>query len=153
MASPHFELIFVPKTHGNVIGRLEEKLRQQDELKEEVTRILSRESIIPHKIFITKVEEGRGGSKMFEGFNWKKYWGKIRGEKKGFLRDSLWKNDFYIYVLYGKKRDGIMFTTESDDDSQIKRIGAGIYERILGAMRKEGPLPMHEVVRTGTVAA
>lgn len=157
MAKPHFELIFVPRTHGNVIRRFEEKLKSQDELREEVTRILAKESIIPHKIFITLVEEGKGTKKMghaFEGFaKWRKYWGKIRGEKQGFLRDSMWKSDFYVYVLYGKERDGIMLTTEDQRDDEMKRIGASIYERLLSTMRKEGPLPMDRIVRSGTVAA
>ncbi len=157
MSKPHFELIFIPKTHGNVIKRFEEKLKSQDELREEVSAILAKENITPNKIFITKVEEGRGSKKMghaFEGFGkWRKYWGKIRGERKGFLRDSLWKNDFYVYVLYGKERDGIMITTEDQHDDEMKRIGASIYERLLSAMRKEGPLPLDSITRSGTVAA
>ena len=154
MAKQHFELVFVPKTHGNVISRFEEKLRQQHELREEVSAILSKENIVPTKIFITKIEEGKGSSKsghIFEGFAWKKYWGKVRGEKKGFLRDTFWKNDFYIYVLYGKKRDGIMFATETENGTEIRRIGSGIYQRILDTMRKEGPLPLHAITRTGTI--
>ncbi len=155
MNKPHFELILVSKSHGNVIEKLEKKLRMQEGLRQEVSAILAREKIVPTKIYITKVDEGKGSQKindMFEGFSWRKYWGKVRGEKRGFFRDSAWKNDFYIYTLYGKNKNGIMFTTDSETSKEIKRIGNGIYERILRSICKEGPLPLHAIKRIGTIS-
>ncbi len=151
---PHFELIFVPKAHGNVIARLEAKLKRQDELRQEVQKLLSKHGIVPTKISVLKVDEGRGGNKlgdMFEGFTWRKYWGKVRGVKSGWLRDKIWKVDFYIHVLYGDKKDGIMFSTEGKSDLDVKSIGRGIYDRILESMQKYGPVPWNEVRRIGTV--
>ena len=151
---PHFEIIFVPKAHGNVIARLEQKLKSQSEMREEVQALLAKHSITPTKIYIMKVDEGKGSKElgdMFEGFTWKKYWGKIRGVRKRFFRDSIWKADFYIHVLYGDKKDGIMFTTEGQGDVDIKSISRGIYDRILQSMQKYGPIPWTQVTRVGTV--
>jgi len=151
---PHFEIIFVPKAHGNVIARLEAKLKSQDEMREEVQALLAKHDIKPTKIFITKVDEGRGSNKlgdMFEGFTWRKYWGKVRGIKSGWLRDKVWKTDFYVYVLYGAEKDGIMFTTEGETEVNIKSISHGLYERILASMQKYGPIPWNRVTRVGTV--
>ena len=151
---PHFELIFVPKTHGNIIARLEAKLKSQDELRAEVRALLEKHSITPTKIYLTKVDEGKGSNKlgdMFEGFTWRKYWGKVRGVRSGWFRDRVWKTDFYIHILYGDKKDGIMFSAEGSSDIDVKSIGRGIYERILASMQKYGPVPLNQVTRIGTV--
>ena len=152
---PHFELIFVPKHQGNVVFRLEQKLKSQGELREEVHALLSKHGITPTKVYISKVDEGKGKGKnlsdMFEGFTWKKYWGKVRGVKSGWFRDVTWKTDFYIHVLYGDKKDGIMFTTEGNQDFDAKAVGQGIYERLLETMQKHGPIPFNQITRVGTI--
>ncbi len=151
---PHFELIFVPKHHGNVIARLEDKLKRQDELREEVHALLAKHDITPTKIFITKVDEGKGSKKasdVFEGFTWRKYWGKVRGVKNGWFRDVQWKADFYIHVLYGDKKDGLLFTTEGETSEDVRSIGRSLYERLLDSMKKYGPIPWNQISRVGSV--
>ncbi len=149
MDKNHFELAFFPKDL-HVIKKFEKRLSSTELLENEVRRILRNHKIEPTKIYITKVKEGRGRDKledMFEGFRYKKFKGKVRGVKKGFLRDKLWKNDFYIYLLFGKNRDGILYKTEADNLKEAKKIGQSIYARLMESVLKQGPVPWNYITR------
>ena len=150
----HFEIAFFPKEPVQVIKRFETRLENTESLKQEVGQILAANKITIDKIFIRKVSEGKGSKKlsdMFEGFLYKQYDGKIRGIRKGFLSDRNWKNDFELYLLYGKEKDGIMFKTDSYSSPEIKKIGQSIYERLLISIMKNGPIPWNHIQRIGTV--
>lgn len=147
----HFEIILIPKSHGVVIDNMEKKLLKEDDLLQEINAILEKEKITPTKVFMLKEGSGKGSKKqgdLFEGFEWRKYHGKIRGEKKGFFIDMPWKCDFYIHILRGKKKDGVLFQTDENTIKDIKKIGQRLHERILLSMRKYGPIPHNQIIRT-----
>ena len=67
MEKPHFEITYVPK-HTKVVQRIQEKLENPTEFENEVHRILKKNSIVPTKLYIKKVEEGTD-NELFEGFD------------------------------------------------------------------------------------
>lgn len=144
---PHFELTYVPK-ESKVINKLERKLSRTEELQEEVKDILAMNDITPTKIHIKKTKSGKGSKgSWLEDYSYKRFHAKIRGMKKSLFGDRHWKNDFDIYLLSGKKRDGLLFSTETSDD--MRTIGTSIYYRLVKSMSNQGVIPWNRVTRTG----
>ncbi|MFO7872446.1 MAG: hypothetical protein R6U26_02265, partial [Candidatus Undinarchaeales archaeon] len=145
----HFELTFFPKETG-VIERFEKKLKNTEAMEREVKEILSTHNIKPDKIFINKSKKGKKSRKykdIFEGFKYKRYRGKIRGKKKGIIRDKRWKSDFNIYLLYGENRDGVLYSIEKGNKKELRKIGESIYNRLIESVAKQGAVPWKFITR------
>ena len=114
--------MFYPK-HVGANKKFEKNLTNTESFEKEVRGILEENRITPSKVVISKAGSGRGSNKlgdMFEGFSYKRFRGKVRGEKRGLFRTKPWKSDFSIYLLSGtrKNRDGILFRTEEADSKE-----------------------------------
>lgn len=148
----HFELSFFPKETG-VIKRFEEKLKNTEAMEEEVEKILKQHRIKPEKIHI-KAKKGRKRKKykeIFEGFDFKRYKGKIRGKQEGLTKDKKWKTDFSIYLLFGEDRDGLLYTLEKGAEKEVKEIGKSIHSRLMESVSKQGAIPCNFITRVTPV--
>ena len=150
MERPNFRITFIPK-QGDSIKHLE-NLILKEELKEHLSRVLKQNKITPEQISITKTGAGRGKKgELFEGYFYKKYIGKISGERKTFFNKKPFITRFDLSLLKGLEKDGFMF--ESMDQHGIedaKLVTDGIYNLLLGQIGQQGPVPFSNITSTGT---
>lgn len=150
MNRPHFEITFIPKD-TKVVPRFYRKLNNTEDFEDEVKSILAASKIVAEKVEIARTKV-KSKSDWLKDFNsCRVFSGNIKGIKKGLFRGKKWKADFSLQLLYGKKRDGIMFRAE-EGGKEMQEIGERVYDRIIESIAKHNEVvPWSEITRVGTI--
>ena len=150
MESPDFHITFVPK-QANAVKHIE-KLIKKDQIGSVIKDILEKNRIKAERISIEETENGKGGEgDVFEGFNYKKYVGKLSGEKKKFLSKETFIARFELSLLRSRTRDGLMVKNLDQHSTKNSKIVAeGLFHTLLNQIGQQGPVPFNNITRTGT---
>jgi hypothetical protein len=150
MEGPNFRLTFLPK-QGDAIGHLA-KLIDKEEINSLVSTILLNNKIRPNQISIRPSEKGRGKKgEVFEGFHYKKYLGKLSGEKKKFMGSTPFITRFELSLLKSKTKDGLMIKSmDNHGSADTKVVTDGLYHELLSKISEAGPVQWNNIVKTGT---
>jgi len=150
MESPDFHITFVPK-QGNAVKHIE-NLIKKDKIGPIVKDILERSKIKAERISIEETESGKGSEgDVFEGFDYKKYVGKLSGEKKKFLSKEPFIARFELSLLRSRTRDGLMIKNLDQHSAENSKIVAeGLFKTLLNQIGQQGPVPFTSITRTGT---
>jgi len=140
----------VPK-QGNAIGHLD-KLIKKGGINDLLQNILKNNRINPENVSIQNTEEGKGKEgEVMEGFNYKKYIGKMSGERKKFMSKTPFITRFELSLLKSKTRDGLMLKSmDQHGTKDAKIVTEGLFKALLEQIGQQGPVPFNSITRTGT---
>jgi len=150
MESPDFHITFVPK-QGNAVKHIEELIKKE-KIGSVIKDILEKNRIKTERISIDETGTGKGSEgDVFEGFNYKKYVGKLSGEKKKFLGKEPFIARFELSLLRSRTRDGLMVKNLDQHSAKNSKIVAeGLFHTLLNQIGQQGPVPFNSITRTGT---
>ena len=150
MEGPNFHLSFIPKK-GEAIKHIESLIKTED-FNLLLTKILKKNKIAPEKIILEETEKGRGKKDtVFEGFHFKKFSGKVSGERKKLFGKDPFITRFELSLLKGKERDGLLLRSmDKHGTKDAKVVTEGLYNELIGKVSEDGPINWNHVTRTGT---
>ena len=152
MEGPNFHLSFIPK-QGDAIKHLE-TLIKKGEMSSLLKDVLKRNKIRPDHVSVEETESGKGQKGgVFEGFNYKKYSGKLSGDRRKLMGKRPFITRFEITLLKGirKDKDGLLVKSMyQHGTSDAKLVTEGLFNTLLEQMGQQGPVQWNRIARTGT---
>ncbi|MFH1450748.1 MAG: hypothetical protein ABIF92_02085 [archaeon] len=151
MEGPHFHISFVPK-QGNAINHIAD-LIQKEKISGLISDILKQNRITPQDISFQETGSGKGKTGgVYEGFHYKKYLGKLSGERKKILGSKPFITRFELSLLKSKKRDGIMIRSMDQHGTRdAKVVTEGLFQTLVEKISEDGPINWNQVIRSGTI--
>ena len=103
---------------------------------------------------VEETESGKGQKGgVFEGFNYKKYSGKLSGDRRKLMGKRPFITRFEMTLLKGirKDKDGLLVKSmDQHGTSDAKLVTEGLFNTLLEQMGQQGPVQWNRIARTGT---